>query len=245
MRIESVLFAGKRHVLYERMARVLAKSALAHNQPLTIHRIEDEDLEITKLAGGPHRLRNYVDNTRKTKHHAQLVEEAADGELLCFIDADAMILGDLREAEMFGDYDLAITRNPVDIPFRINTGVYFVRVSDKMRDWHRQWYSKCYEMLGNEELHLEYRGTFGGINQSSLGWMLQHVGGIKVIELECQEWNCTAHRSAAFDERTKVAHFMHRLRDYIQRRCHPPNANIKTVVDLWFEYDAAEKGEAA
>ena len=250
MRIEAVLFAGNIAKAHQKMARVLAASAKQNcpSSQLTIHTISGTDSEITAVR----RSNLYLNNARKTKHHRKIVHDARDGELVCLIDTDTMVLRDLAAIETYGasaDFDLAYTQPAAGAKYRINSGVLFVRISDSVRDFFDRWFLTVQQMLLDEPFHNRWRDFYGGINQAALGYLLESgvagttcgaAGGtgIKTLTLACDEWTCEPSSYDRFGEHTRVVHVMGNLRDCCLRRSQPDSRAIGRLRDIWKSYQS-------
>lgn len=234
MRIESALFGD--NAKYERMARALVVSAEA-NSPLAsinVTKFEDRDNDITRWRRAP----NLLNNSRKTKHHQQLVSEAADGEVLCMIDADTLILGELSAAEAF-DFDLAVTIKPADSAYEFNSGVVFVRVSRRTKEWYEDWLAVCMQMIAQPQLYANYKTRYGGINQSSLGCLLEsRPDELNVLRLPCAEWNSVRETWPEFSPSTKVVHLLGKLRVACMRPYRrTEDSCVEHLKNIWRTYD--------
>jgi hypothetical protein len=170
MRLETVVFPTSKLYRYRRMVDVLRLS-VAENSPatgLTVRCPENADREVFSVAR--HKCnRVWIENCRKAKHHAQIIRESEPGELLCMIDADTMVLRPLDSLEQSG-FDIAYTTRPAGSQWRLNSGVYFVRVSEATRAFCDQWEQVCLTMLADEQLHHEWRvqHAYGGIHQAGV-----------------------------------------------------------------------------
>lgn len=212
MRLETSLFeAGPHDDGYERMARVLEYSARLHSPetPLTVRRITSADDDI--VAAGEGRKSRYLDNTRKTRHHCAAVQAAENGELLCLIDADTMVLGDLTPVESY-DFDLAYTLRPDHAQYAFNSGVVFIRISEKIKEFYRRWEAVVFQMLADKSFHDQYQPRYGGVNQSGLAHLLEQSDEIKTKTLPCRVWNCEQDSWPLFGSDTKVVHILGVLR---------------------------------
>lgn len=243
IRLESVVFPTSKLYRYRRMADVLRLSAAENSPstPLTLHLIENEDRDIIRLAR-PGCAKTWIENARKAKHQARIVREAENDDVLCMIDADVMVLRPLDELP--GEFDIAYTVRPPGSQLKLNTGVYFVRVSNATRCFCDQWELVCRQMLQSAALHDEWREerAFGGIHQAALGYMLSVNSVCKIVELPCAEWNCVDGLwSTAANPR--VLHIMGSLRDCCFRQVRPSGPTMQRYVERWRAYD--HQAEAA
>jgi len=189
---------------------------------------------------------NYTENVWKTVIHRTAVNDAKDGELLCFMDCDTMVLGDLRPLqELSRNVDLLLTTWPEGRP---NTGVYLVKVSNTMRRWMQLWCGMTLHFLENPVEHKPYRWHYGGINQAALGWMTERRGsqgipGITIGTADSSIWNLTPENIGGYSDKTKVVHLTAWLReacldklpiDQLELRNRRTVQSIKT---LWRDHD--------
>ena len=237
-RLYSVLFQNKDPRAAERYARladVLALSAAENSPstPLTVEWIEGQWEPESYRGCKP----VWIENAHKAHCHWQAMRQADDGEVIGFLDIDTMVLGDCSEIESL-PFDIAYTVRPNRTPWILNTGVYFVRVSDKTRLFMLTWLNTVLRMLRDKHFHDEWRAArkYGGIHQAALGWMLEHAGPAK--------WNCVSCCWRDAGEHTRIAHIMSSLR----RTCFEPtkvlprNDGEKYLMKRWRAYD--EKARA-
>lgn len=226
---------------YYRMLEVLKVSAAQNSPstPLEIYQIPHLDAEI--IAIGEKRRWAYTRNAVKTKHHAEIVQRARNGELLGLLDCDLMILSDLSEVAQH-DFDLAITERSGG-QFQWNTGVVFVRISERIKRWFCGWYSVALDMLRDSDFHAQYRGAnserkgFGGINQSALAHLLIHGDGqVKMKYLPCRTWNAVKEDWPHVNHETKAVHILTDL----QKAClgvGPVRGSLRPLVERWRNFE--------
>lgn len=239
LELHSVLFPPTNGTDYERMANALQQSVEVNSPatPLVIHRITDADDDIKAI--GKHRKKQFVENVRKTRHHAGIVERATDGQLLCLMDCDTMVLGDLSEAEAaLADYDLGITVRPQTSQFIFNSGVVFVRASEATRRFYRKWYDVAEQMLRDESFHLQWKPHWGGIMQSAFGYLTrEETWSCRIGSLLCEYWNCEADTWSQFSRHTKVVHIVGALRHACLRNKDGYGAAVDRLAKIWRQYD--------
>lgn len=229
--------------IYTRYARVLQRSALKRspNTPLVIHTSSiDADLDVFSMCNG--RSDTYINNTRKTKHLTRLIETASDGEVLCLIDCDMLILDDVSAISMYGDaWDIAITSGTAN-KYALNTGVVFVRISELTRDLARAWFRTALRMLADPKEHARFKDRCGGINQSSLMSVLtsEQFFSTRILWLETKLWNALIADHVHALEISRIVHIIGKLRWCIlQAECKVP-AEYRQLVNLWKGYDYAD-----
>lgn len=217
MRLVSVLFPEpdpRRRGVYERLARALTRSAAA-NSPATSLDLIHPDPEHERLAalwrrGHDPQRDSLIANTRKLEIWQEAVEAAPAGEVLGLLDCDLLILGDLSEIELLR-FDVAYTSRPAAAPYPLNAGVFFIRVSERSRGFLADWRALNSRMLTDPRLHEPARQRFGGINQASLGILLERAG-VDALALPCVTWNCEDASWLSFGPRTRIVHVKSQLR---------------------------------
>lgn len=222
------------------MARVLGASAAENSPaaPLSVHRFSYAQEFPARDAA----KKTWHDNARKAYHHAAIINNASDGEVLGMLDADTMVLRDLSEMESMHE-DIAITYRPPGSRWLMNSGVYFVRISERTKRFASEWFSATCAMLQDAELHDLYREKkrFGGTHQAAFGWMLENRASdlrVMVGERQCAEWNCVngCYETA---ENPRIVHLMkHSMRRWCLEDRPAPNANAQRLADKWKQYDA-------
>lgn len=242
MRLVSTFFEHS-EAKYRRFADVLAYSAALHSPatPFEIVTVTERDNEIKTL--GPRASAWRRNNARKTKHHARIVQAAADGELLGLFDSDTMITGDLAPIADLR-FDLAITITPPHAEYRINSGVVFVRVNEHTRRWYRDWDAIVRRMLADASLWKKWKDRFGGINQCGLAWLMEHSQiKLDIALLPCAIWNSVGSTWGEFSPETKVVHLLGKLRD----ACLLPGyrGELQPLVDLWHRFERDARKAAA
>lgn len=238
MKLYSLLFADSPPVYY-RYAKALQASveANAPHSNFQVLEILDEDKDIYAIGRG--RSTNYVQNTRKTRHQHRVVSEAEDGELIGFLDADMMVLKPLHEIQEYTEFDFAYTMKPPSSGLRLNTGVTFTRVSDRVRQFYRNWEEAALILLRDKKQHQRFIKEYGGINQSSLGALLQRDDhGLRVFQLCSAVWNCTQDTAASARERAKVVHLLRNIRQVsLMNRTKSDDPHVQWLVEQWRKYD--------
>lgn len=238
MRLITLLFANSTRK-YKRMLEVLRISAAENHpsSPLEVLHITKRDLDLECQFG-----MWYTQNARKTRHQARIVEEAKDGEILCLIDSDTMVLRTLSPANVFMQHhDLAYTLKPPKTTYKINSGVLFVRVSDVTRGFFANWADVVKQMVTDRKLYLQYKPDYGGINQAGLGHMLTTEHGLRIKELQCREWNSIRETWDVAVNEARVVHILARLRDHCIFQHPASNAAIRRLSKMWREYEIRAK----
>jgi len=245
MRLEAVYFRGQFTERHAAMANVLRLSATENSPttPLSITEITEPDDELKAI--GPGKLNaQWLDNARKAKHHNEIIQAAEDGEVLGMLDTDTMVLGDLSEIESM-DFDLAYTiRPPGSSKWKLNTGVYFVRVNGNVRRFVGRWYQAVLDMLADPILHHHWKKTrgYGGIHQAALGFLLEssYYMPVKLLQLPCETWNCCSKLWDKTDN-PKIVHIMGQMREWCLGGRPAPTEAERRLVERWKAYDERSK----
>ena len=238
MRLESILFGDMKS--YKRMARVFAVS-VEHNSPstpLTVRHLSNVEKEFGTQQG--YIRSNYFNNTIKTIEHNRIVQSITDDEVVGLMDSDMLVLDDLSSVvEM--DFDLAYTVRPEGSKFPINSGVIFIRGSQKVRDWYNTWEAKVRELVADKKWLRSGNKIYGGINQTALGWMLAQDHDLNLLTLPCPIWNCENESWKYFSQDTKIVHILGGLRGHV---CHNHPVVVpaaKPIAVIWRKYERLTK----
>lgn len=238
MQIKTVLFGDNDG--FARLAKALKKSAEKNSPrtPLEIIKPEYPVEQIIQLRTSSHRS-TWIDNAHKTKYHKDIVDQAEDGKLLCLIDSDMLITGDFFPITYLDHFDFAYTiRNCSKGP--INSGVIFVRVSEKARYFYHKWYENVLDLLASRTLFDRWSKRFGGINQCGLGMLLEsNEHYLKTMELPCSIWNLGYDQWPHFGPAVKAVHYHGTLRRMVLAKGIKKSMpeSYSKLVKLWREYD--------
>ena len=197
---------------FPKLARVLEATARAHcpDWEVRVERIADSKLR------GPNGSPSRGDNSWKLQKWAEFSCARPDGDRVLLLDTDTFVNAPLDP--LWGhDFDLAYTVRGVDAPFPLNAGVIALRVNDASRDFMRLWSRRDREMFDDPALLAPWRRKYGGMNQASLGSLLEHGSGLTswltVAALPCREWNaCDEADWCAFGPTTRIVHIKSALR---------------------------------
>ena len=179
-------------------------------------------------------IASHVHNTQKMEHWRQVVAGAPDGARVLVMDADTVIMRPLDDV-WEQDFDIAYTTKPQE-KFPFNSGVIFLRVSDRTRAFVDEWRAENRRMLGDAKHHQVWRKQYGGINQAALGYMLSkgERAGVRLLKLPCREWNCEDSSWARFDPATtRIVHVKSGLRRAIFFGVPSPSPGVTALVKTW------------
>lgn len=218
------------------MAHVLAYSARQHCPSWDI-RVKLTPLVRLKSAM---KRASHVHNTQKLDYWAACVDQAADGTSMVLLDADTVILRPLDDL-WAQPFDLAYTvRAPGSFKYPINGGVICLHVNPGTRAFMAAWCQANRRMLGDRDTHVPWRTKYGGINQASFGYALEHdmARGLDVRELPCQEWNCEDSAWRTFSPATRILHIKSSLRNAIFDRV-VAHDYLRPLMKLWESIETA------
>jgi hypothetical protein len=216
--------------IFERMARVLEFSA-RKNSPewsIEVERVNPAP-RVSPLGNASH-----ATNTQKMDQWNGVVQAADDDDRILLIDADTMVLLPLDPVWHL-EFDLAYTAKDSRFPF--NSGVVFLRVNARTRQFAAAWQEENARLLNTPAVHLEWRRRYGGVNQAALGAMLTRgiveELGLAVAKIPCAEWNCEDSTWTAFDpERTRIVHVKSALRRGVFG-IGPATPRLRRLVRIW------------
>lgn len=243
MQLHTLLFGNRGS--YERMVNVLFRSVLKHssNTPLIIHQKQlPKELKWKGLG----RDQTVIDNTAKSQYFAELIQSLKNKDVVGLIDCDTMVINPLESIEKM-DFDIGITWRPDKAKLMFNSGVVFVRVSQRIKDFYKEWADVATEMLESRKFFDAWRDPYGGVNQTSLGYMLEQKEWkkIKVLKLPCQEWNCENSTWHKFDPAsTRIVHILGSLRHYVFGNGYDKvTPQKKMIAKLWHDFDKPEENK--
>jgi hypothetical protein len=147
-------------------------------------------LEKVKMAipEGGRNNRQIDSNHEKLKVWAGLLEESAEN--VVFFDTDMYCQKDFRYG-MGKVQHIGLTYRRPGQGFPINGGVVFVRNTPESKAFFREWIAADKWLYENPDDHAVWQEKYAGINQSSLGYILEEKGMAQyVTKLPCDEFNC-------------------------------------------------------
>ncbi len=183
------------------------------------------------------------ENHYKFKAWVEAVERY-QGENIVLMDADTLVLKDIRSAFDRCAADIILTEKPGEKP-RVNAGVVFVRCNPQTLGFFRHWLELDAALFADPALRREAEALQFGQNQASLALMMRDNPEYEDIigYLHCQEWNCENVMWKYFDANTRVLHIKNGLRHtvlnkkYDKRLYREPTA--AQLVTAWNMYAPA------
>lgn len=218
---------------FSRMARVLEATARAE---LPAWEVRVQPIGPSKYQG----LQQHVVNSTKLDRWVEVLSAEPDGAELLLIDADTFIARPLDDVWARA-FDVAFTVKSGHL-FPFNLGVMFFRVSPAVRAFMRLWQETNLALLGSPEKRT-WRQQYGGINQAAFGRMreLGLLGGLRVLELPCREWNCEESGWASYDSAvTRVVHLKGALRRSLFHLQAAPPA-LHPIITRWRALERASR----
>jgi hypothetical protein len=233
-RLESVYFGGGQ---YGRLAAVLAHTARRYCPAwdVNVRRIEPHTL---RAASGN---ASDADNHHKLTEWRRIVAEAPDGARILLVDADTFVTAPL-DPLWDRAFDVAYTAR-ASSPFPLNAGVVAIRVGPESRRFMAAWLARDAAFLADTELRRPWRKRYGGMNQASLGALLEsgqsETLGVSIAALPCAEWNCEDTSWATFDPTvTRIVHVKSGLRMAVFNIV-AGTPKTRLLARIWREIDAA------
>ena len=217
-----------------KLAAVLRYTAKLFNPGWTVDVRKLQPTRLQSKSGS----QSFADNHYKLAEWERVVREAPDGERLLLVDADTFVTGALDSLWDL-DFSVAYTYRRSVERFPLNGGVVAVRVGAEARRFFAAWLAKDEALFYDEAAHEPLRRKYGGMNQSSLGALLD-AGEFALLPIPCEVWNCEDTSWSVFDpERTKLVHVKSALRLAVFDIA--INDAVRRLAKLWKKYakDAA------
>lgn len=159
---------------------------------------ENVDCHIHKMAVPPKPLsgqqRWAPDNHYKLIEWKKYIEQEShrrSGELILLSDSDmicrnAPSMKDLERTKVIG-----LTKR-VPPARHFNAGMLVCRLGPELVDFFQEWCARDKELFHNATKHKRYKRKYFGMNQASLGWMLEesHKQRERVEWYSCADMNC-------------------------------------------------------
>jgi hypothetical protein len=221
-------------VRYPRLARVLEFSARRHCPEWTV-----DVCKIKPVLESGGFAPSHQTNTAKLDWWTQAIRDSEDGDRVLLIDADTMVIGNLDPAWEV-EFDVAYTTK-VDSKYPFNAGVIFVRVNERSRAFIERWCSENRRLFVTPKEHHVYREKYAGMNQASLGCMLE-AGvpaelGLNLIGLPCSMWNCEDTFWGRFRKLdARIVHIKSALRKQVFKQ-EPRQSHLMPLIEIWEGFD--------
>lgn len=173
---------------FEQMVKTLAYTA---------ERVGIEDITILTLGRIEGERNHRKDNMFKFRSWVHYINQCQNGEEVMFIDSDTFLINNPSLVFYMG-FDLAITIRTKGE--KLNTGVVFVRVSQKIKESFNKWL-EIQEQFFKDYQEEDFKETLGytwyrkwnGINQAALMYCIQNSYfkklDINILMLPCKVYN--------------------------------------------------------
>lgn len=248
---------------YGRLARVFLRSVNSKmpGTEVTFHQIPPPPVpDVVKKTRPSAHAAWLVANSVKL---AKWVEELEKGDSpIMFSDCDMLMVQPVDDVWKM-DFDVAFTRrdeNDATIPqpkgvevvkpskrvppatgfarVPLNGGIVFARPTDVTRRFFRTWLEINDRMLMDVKFHAPWKKKYLGVNQASLGYMLENGSsqGVRLVSLPCSVWNACESNWLRLDPDVRMVHVKGMLRHYCLR-ARPTPMTYKRVVDMWTAYE--------
>lgn len=171
-------------------------------------------------------------NTVKLGHWVNAIEKSTGNIII--MDCDMLVLRDLSDA-FKSNFDIAYTSRGA-ARTKLNGGVLFIKVNERSLYFLRRWVIVNKMMYDDIFFHTPWRRKYVGMNQASLGYMIENESkGIKIINFPCTEWNQCQEDWHKLNLTTRCVHIKSRLRvDCMSGKLR--DRNHKSAFDLWTKY---------
>lgn len=161
------------------------------------------------------------------------------------MDCDMIVLNNMIEAFNF-DYDIGLTYRTCGNPPR-NGGVVFLQPTDRANKFLKTWNKIDKWLYRNRVQHQIYRKKYTGMNQASLGYLLENnlIDGLVEWRFSCWEWNACNEDWPYIAGYTKAVHVKGggQLRGAIKNNVpyeYVPEG-YREVLRLWRAYECESK----
>ena len=232
-RLESVFFGSGQ---YPRLARVLEHTARRHSPGWEV-RVRRVDPGALRAASGS---QSHADNAWKLRCWRDIVAQVDIGAELLLVDVDTFVTGPLDPLWDL-EFDVAYTARS-EARFPLNAGVLAARVGPGARRFFDAWVELDSAFLRDAEAHRPWRQRYGGMNQASLGALLEGgAAGARVVALPCAVWNCEDTCWERFDPAaTRIVHVKSALRMAVFGIASAPR--VRKLARLWLELEREVTG---
>lgn len=176
--LHTVVFDWPEQSRFARLLNVFRASCDALGVPLVVHTMAPPKRSF--------KGRGCDANHGKLSLWNEIVQSASDPLIL--VDADMVMRADPRE--MLGGVEhVGITWRLPGQHVPLNAGLVPVQPTKEARMLFDAWVKVDGEMFGNGSLHAAYRAKYEGMNQASLGMLLENGWDWVCERLECIHWN--------------------------------------------------------
>lgn len=228
MKLKSIIFGTSE--VHNRCVKVLEYSAKL-NTPNT-------ELEIIQKPQRERLSSHDSNNFTKTIYHNEIIQDSQNGEVVGLLDCDTFILKDLSDLESM-DFDIVFTHKEGKTHRApINSGVVFVRVSEKTKQFYRDWLEVASRLFRCPTELIRLKQVYMGINQSALSILLKEKADLNFLMLPTRIWNyCPINYHEPITE-TRIVHIVANMRKAIFEGREPTSPNVRELRELWLKMES-------
>jgi hypothetical protein len=211
------------------------KTSIIANMPLVDHDVIEPDPPKVENDSRPAWS---APNNHKLKFWRDAVRENLGGEII-LMDADTIILRDMRERfDQDKDFDLCFT-DRVDAQHPINGGVVFVRCNNRTLAFFDEWCKYDDKVFNDKGYFREAQQVALGQNQASLGMLLKDkkTHECKIAFVPCLQWNNVNSHWNEFDQ--KECYCLHIKGGGLREHIINGGGNLRWFVDRFSELMAS------
>lgn len=196
MRVITTHFNWSDSNQFDRMLKVLIYTVTSCGLPIQV-------ISLGTMEGSrSHKL----DNMWKARMLNYAVQNATNGEQLLLVDCDAIMTAD--PSHVFDQpFDIAITMR--SRTGKINSGVVFVRVSERVKQFYEKWLEIQETMFVDAYFMGDWYKQYRGINQAAFMWCRESgiADDLDILELPCRVYNsCTDDHPAPKPQERYIIH---------------------------------------
>jgi hypothetical protein len=179
-------------------------------------------------------------NTRKMQWQNRVVQAATDGELLCFLDCDMLVLRDVSElSKLLGGREIGITVCSAGSKYFFNSGTVLVRVSGSTKALYELWACRAAELQANINEYNRWQPRYGGVSQSAFGSIMDNneFDSAKICLLPCLKWNATAIDHLYALEHSHIVHCLGKLKLLFGATTYRGKHVLAPLLNKWKSYE--------
>lgn len=178
--IHTWVFARGNDERYVKMTQVFQHSCHRHGFPCVVHEMDTPSLNGREAAVSA--------NHYKLLEWRDMVKNLPDGEVALISDSDMLMINPIPDNYFRNLRNVGLTnRQNSRLPF--NAGVVAVKGGEASVDFFEQWVKFDTLLYKNPDLHRPYRAKYAGMNQASLGFLLEEQGKDHLDFYPCSELN--------------------------------------------------------
>ena len=168
-------------------------------------------------------------NNIKLEFWTNFVLNAPEGSFILLSDCDMLCRAPLEGVFWENEFDIGLTRHCRNtLPY--NAGVIFVKATEKAREFMKRWLEADNLFYWEDPaLHQKYRNLYAGMNQASLGYILeQGVDKKSIVDFPSSEFN--AYRGDLQDIHPAFPRLVHLKSDLRKLYLEDPNSPVDNKI---------------